>query len=362
MENKKIVLGNETFCGKKVVMNLVHSKTNGHILILGESGTGKTYLTQVLLKGIAENGIAAYVLDLSGSLSLAQAEKDFLSDLSGEIKYRNVARDGTGIDLFRKIRMDEEIEENEVELSQRLADILSCYFGKGENQRALLYNYIKMMASKEDGSKRYLRLGVLKELLVQAEEDIAGTMAKRITPLVDGGYFDLTLDEEGGDDHMITIWQMQSLSMTVKQMISELILWQLWGRAVGEGNREHPVYILIDECQNIKLTLNSPVYKILCEGRKYGIHLILSTQFYKGKFQPEVEMAVSQIGNKIFFKPPDREIKMIAGMITDENRKKEECRLRNLKRGEAIVSGGFSIVDNDGFIKTPKQIKVRRIR
>ena len=74
-------------------------------------------------------------------------------------------------------------------------------------------------------------------------------------------------------------------------------------------------------------------------------------------------MAVSQIGNQIFFKPPDREVKMIAGMITDSDRKKIENNLRNLKRGEAIVSGGFSIgMAGNDFIKRPKKIKVRQLR
>lgn len=361
--NKKIVLGQDVLGGKEVTMDLIHHRTNGHVLILGESGSGKTYLTQILLEGIVENEINAFVLDLSGSLSLAQAERDFLVETSGKMKYRNVARDGTGIDVFQKIRIDEETKENEVELSQRLSDILSCYFGRGDNQKAILYKYIKVMASKANESKKYLSLGVLKELLARADEDSAETMARKITPLTDGNYFSSTLQENVSAEYLLTIWQLQSLSMTIKQIISELILWQLWGRAVGKENRDQPIYILIDECQNMRLTLNSPIYKILCEGRKYGINLILSTQFYKGKFQPEVEMAVSQIGNQIFFKPPDREVKMIAGMITDSDRKKIENNLRNLKRGEAIVSGGFSIgMAGNDFIKRPKKIKVRQLR
>lgn len=361
----RIYAGTSSILGKDVYLDLVLSETNGHTLLLGESGSGKTYCTQVMVSELAKLGSRIYILDLTGSLAWNQGEPEFFSNIRDRLNYVNVARDGLMINLFERIMLDEETLEKDSDLAGRVADSLAACAGRGELQRAMLYKCIKTMLEYCQENEKLPSLELLGIILAEEKGVQAKKMTSRMTQLIDGQYFHQESSQNmlhnGGN---IKLMQMQSVVHNIKQVLADLVLWQIWSDAVQYGSKNHPSYILIDEFQNIRLTPASPLYKILCEGRKFGLNLILATQFFQGKFSSNVEMAVAQVGNKIFFRPPDKEIRFVAGFLTqDRDKKKEyEARLRSLRKGEALVKGDIYLYETGGKrYGQPLKVKIRKL-
>ena len=357
----RIFVGTSAIMNKGVYLDLNLSETNGHTLLLGESGSGKTYCTQVMVSELARLGSKVYILDLTGSLTRNQGEPEFFSNIGEKLDYVNVAREGLLINLFERIMMDEETLEKDSDLAGRVADSLTACIGRGELQRALVYQCIKAMLVHCDRTGEMPSLELL-GLIISGEKGVqAKKVIGKMAQLIDGQYFHLEPPQNMmcklGD---IKLMQMQSIAHSIKQVLTDLILWKIWSDAVRYGSKNHPTYILIDEFQNVRLTPSSPLYKILCEGRKFGLNLILATQFIQGKFSDNVEMAIAQVGNKIFFRPPDKESRYVAGFLTHERNmaKEQEERLRGLRKGEAMIKGDIYF-DETGGKKYLSSLKVK---
>lgn len=354
-----------TCSGKKIFWDPINHETNGHILIPGQSGSGKSYCIQVLIKGLGLNGVQAIILDLSGSLSKKQGEKQFFSDLSDSLNYVNAAKEGIMVDLFQRIQLDEETWEKDCDLAGRLVDTLSSFLQNGKSQNGFLYNCIMQILKDSEITGDKPDLNMLKTMLTNENSKLAQTILYKMNPLFDGNYF------YGGsnctfldDDEPIKIIQMQSISYGVKRMLTDILLWSIWFSAVQTGLKENPIFIVIDEFQNANMSASSPLYKILCEGRKFNINLILATQFIQGRFSSDIETAIEQIGNKIFFRPSDKEIQSIANELAEnsQNSKQWEAQLKALKKGEAIVKADlcFDKLGNSHF-HHPLKIKVKEL-
>lgn len=135
----------------------------------------------------------------------------------------------------------------------------------------------------------------------------------------------------------ITIYSIQNFSDDVKCIITDMFLWQLWNLKVKNNDSNKPLYIFIDEFQNMNFHANSPLYKILCEGRKYGLNLILGTQFVKGRYDKMQLAAFGQVGTKIYFRPNDDELSSVAKDIDPSLPKKWVPTLQHLQKGYAVI-------------------------
>lgn len=180
-------------------------------------------------------------------------------------------------------------------------------------------------------------LGLLRDILLSKRDTNSRKAAGKLLQLMDGDYFreypsQLLL----GNQRNIKLLQMQSVQPAVKPVLADLILWHIWSRRMQQSSKEKPVFIVIDEFQNVRCAPSSPLYRVLCEGRKFGLSLLLATQFFQGRFSDNMEMAVAQVGNKMFFKPPDREIKSIARHLTQDRAKSR--RYEGRKMNEDLYS------------------------
>lgn len=361
----RILMGTSSIMNRSVYLDLNSSETNGHTLLLGESGSGKTYCTQVMVSELSRLGSKVYILDLTGSLTRNQGEPEFFFNIGEQLEYVNVARDGLLISLFERIMMDEETLEKDSDLAGRVTDSLTSCIGKGELQRAFIYQCIKEMLAYCNETGEIPTLELLRLVLSGKRGIQAQKVNSKMAQLFDGKYFHLepskdTVHKQGN----IKLMQMQSVTHNIKQVLVDLILWNIWSDAVQYGSKNDPSYILIDEFQNIRLTPSSPLYRILCEGRKLGLNLILATQFFQGKFSDNVEMAIAQVGNKIFFKPPDKESRFIAGFLAHDHNKarEQEERLRGLRKGEAIIKGDIYFGEAGGKkYLLPLKVKINKL-
>ncbi|WP_201246740.1 ATP-binding protein [Halochromatium salexigens] len=84
-----------------------------------------------------------------------------------------------------------------------------------------------------------------------------------------------------------------------------------------------------------------PIDKMLREGRKFGLSLILATQT-TNNFNQEQRDRLFQAGHKLFFKPADTEIERFASLlsqITHDSKADWSQRLARLEKGQCWSLG-----------------------
>lgn len=97
----------------------------------------------------------------------------------------------------------------------------------------------------------------------------------------------------------------------ISRMATEFILWDLYDFAANSGSKEKPLPIVLDEIQNLDHRLNSPLAKILTEGRKFGLSMIVATQTLSNLHAEEKDR-LFQTSHKLFFKPAETEVREYA--------------------------------------------------
>ena len=342
--------------------------SNGHTLILGRSGCGKSYGIQVLLNELLNQPCKVLILDLTGGFNPHNMESIFLKNTSGKLHSINAAKCGCPLNIFSKMKLDENTTENDSQAALRITSALAPILGRAENQRNVVYKYTrKLLSAAKDGNSA--NLNVLNIVLSSLNEENAFTAdiepglkaANKLSLFTDGHYIDSS-GQKLFSDFSLELIQMQSVPAAIRTVLADLLLWEVWSDAV-EKKFDVPLFVIIDEFQNLRFRSESPLYRILCEGRKYGLNLFLSTQFLKGKYSSDLEEALLQAENKIFFLPPERELRFISEILSQDPEKRIlfHKRLSKLRSGEAIVKGNFC---GDDFkpLKLPTRIQINHLK
>ena len=100
--------------------------------------------------------------------------------------------------------------------------------------------------------------------------------------------------------------------------------------------------IVIDEFQNLSAKMGAPLMRLLTEGRRFGISLLLATQSLE-IFPGEIQPVLSQTATRLYFRPTDNEVKKIAKNISADSAAEWVKRLKNLKVGESVAVGDLEI-------------------
>ena len=124
--------------------------------------------------------------------------------------------------------------------------------------------------------------------------------------------------------------------------MTEFALWDLYDYACTSGNKNRPIPVVLDEIQNLDHRSDSPIDKMLREGRKFGLSLLLATQT-TSQFNQEQRDRLFQAGHKLFFKPASTEIDRFAQLLsqvtTGLSKSDWGQRLAGLKKGECWSLG-----------------------
>ncbi len=105
-----------------------------------------------------------------------------------------------------------------------------------------------------------------------------------------------------------------------------------------------PIVIMVDEVQNLRLGRGTVLNRIITEGRKFSIGSILISQSLKG-FAPDEQLALSQTGTKLFFKPPLTEIRACSEMLAEPVRRSGTVELlKKLKVGQCLLLSDFTYI------------------
>lgn len=330
-----------------------HGTANPHLLIVGESGSGKTYATQCICAELVQKNIPTIVFDFGQGFTLDATPAPF-------VRYArplelDASRDGININPLQIFPSD---VHGPINVAQRVADTFArVYPTIGVQQHAALRDAI-LQTFRESGvdprikrtwSSKTPRFGELKSVL----EDLASTKdslsrryASSVASHISTVFVFNTFRANGinidwsailNSDARTYIIQLKGLEHLLERVVTELLLWSLVGFLESLGPGPLRCMVLLDEAHRLSFAANSPVEKLLREGRKFGVGVVLASQ------QPEdfSVVAFTNTATKLIFNVLDsrgtvtRQVARKAGSDTDVL--KLLRRVQNLPRGTACL-------------------------
>ncbi|WP_419642412.1 ATP-binding protein, partial [Thiolapillus sp.] len=319
---------------------------NRHLLIFGTSGSGKTYGIQCLLAEMAQQRLHSLIVDYTDGFLPQQVERRFTEVVVPKNHFVKTER--LPLNPFRRQMQVIDpsipaIEESPFEVATRVASIFtSVYETMGDQQTATL---IRVLESGIEGNDQFSLDDILS--LLRDESQYGESLANKVEPLVKSRPF---RDEEGtawdemllSQDNWVHVLQLKGLALDIQKMVTEFVLWDLWDYAQNTGSKNHPIPIVLDEIQNLDHSSDSPIDKMLREGRKFGLSLILATQT-TSQFNQEQRDRLFQAGHKLFFKPATTEIDRFAQLLSQSTTGISKAdwgqRLASLEKGQCWSLG-----------------------
>ncbi len=342
---EKILIGTRSN-GESVYWHFGHPRLeNRHLLIFGTSGSGKTYGIQCLLAEMARQRLHSLIIDYTDGFVPHRAEPLFSKTARPQNHY--VRLDKIPLNPFRPQLqvIDPErdpVPESSYEVADRIASIFTSVFTMiGDQQRAALVRAIEAgIESNPD-----FRLDHIVEQLRQ-EGPNGESLANKIEPLVKSKPFKENQESAWGSllvtpDQWVQILQLTGMSNDTQQMVTEFVLWDLWNYVLNTGSKDRPIPIVLDEIQNLDHNKGSPVDKMLREGRKFGLALMLATQTMS-RFNKDERDRLFLAAHKLYFKPSDGETGEYAQLLyesTGEPKSDWIQRLNRLEKGQCWSVG-----------------------
>lgn len=351
--------------GEPVYWHFGHSKlANRHMLIFGASGSGKTYGIQCLLSELAAQQVRSFIIDYTNGFLPSQVEHEF--DTIGKPKNHLVKRDKLPLNPFRKQQqiIDPSLpamEESTFDVASRITSIFtSVYATMGDQQSAALNRAL----TKGLDSDEHFSFDKLLPLL-RAEGSQGESLANKLQPFVDSRLFsegqnkawEEMLLTEG---HWVHVLQLAALNRDIQKIITEFTLWDLWDYAQNYGTKDKPIPVVLDEIQNLDHRSDSPIDKMLREGRKFGLSMILATQT-TSQFNQEQRDRLFQAGHKLFFKPANTEVDRFAQILSQATTGISKAdwvqRLNRLEKGQCWSLGPVE-KSNGALVEEPVLVSV----
>jgi len=287
--------------------------SNPHVLVVGESGSGKTYTVSRLAIELANRGVPSIVFDYGQGFALTSEAA--VLDEDNLLKKLDLGAHGISVNPLEIFSSD---LLGPLTVAQRVADtFLRVYPKLGVQQHSLLRKAVLDLFSdcgiagddKQSWTRRAPSFKELESKIREIEKEgtsserrAATTLASHISTIF---FFDtfrrsgLTL---GWSDllqngHQLWILKLNGLEDSVEKAVTEFLLWNLlrFFESIGPGPLR--CYIVLDEAHRLAMSEGSPVERLLREGRKFGIGVILASQ------QPEdfTSVAYTNTATKLAF-------------------------------------------------------------
>ena len=237
------------------------------------------------------------------------------------------------------------ISDKSHDVASRVASVFNAVYSDiGSQQLPTLIKVIEEGIDLYGADYRFDRM--LKDL--QEEGKHGEALANKLHPMVRANLFSCEESSQGWEGIFKSqlpttrLIQLARLSRDIWRLATEFILWDLYSYACTNGNKNTPLPVVLDEVQNLDQTLDSPLGKMLTEGRKYGLSLILATQTLSNLKKDEQDR-LFQAAHKLFFAPAETEIdsyaKLLEQAVPASNKKAWLQELAKLKKGECISVG-----------------------
>ena len=313
-----VFLGKDAETGENVYWNPdpQTGTANPHVLVLGESGFGKTYTISVLLAELAKQDVVSVVFDYGQGFSNDVAPREFLELAAPTEIHAN--RDGIAINPLQIFPSD---IHGPLNVAQRVADTFIRVYPKlGVQQHAVLRQAVIdaladtgiVVQSRESWTRVIPPFDIVMRKLREIAEGpqtpvsrVAASVASHISTVFvfntfrqsDRPFAWATMLNEGG----VFVIQLKGLEYSLERAVTEFLLWNLIGYVESLGPSSLRCFVVLDEAHRLSFDNGSPAEKLLREGRKFGLGLILASQ------QPEdfSPVAFGNTATKLVFQVGD---------------------------------------------------------
>lgn len=307
---------------------------NNHMLLLGISGSGKSTQVEYMEADIIKCGKKVIEFDFSDS-SFAK------NSLAAQSRIVNV-RDDSSISPLVKRCNAYGLTEKAVDFSKRITDVISGALNFKPRQQAVLYGTIKEVAEQYD----QLSFKDILAWLALNNDSSAESICTKLQYLADinifgnyktGGWRELFQHQKP-----IQILSLSGFPPMERKIIAELLLEDLHNYLVECGPGQNDLILILDECQNLRLTSNMPTAFFLSQGRKYGCGVWLATQS-PDYFKRDELVQLYQPALVLNFQPNVDERSKICRKLakTEKERLKLLSMFEQLERGQFVASGRF---------------------
>lgn len=343
---------------------------NPHLMIMGESGSGKTYAAQCLVAELSHRGIPSVIFDYGQSFELENLEKTF-QKYSHPVEHQ-LGEKGLSLNPLQIFPND---IHGPKQVATRLSDVFDAVYHLGDIQKKVLIDAVLgafdkagITASDQAGwQKSPPALSVLQEVLEKLAGDKnypsyrnAATVAARLMT-----FFMLnSLHTEGppwswdsfviDPKQKVNILQFRGLEGKTQRVVVEILLWHLFFYLKSRGQSDLKLYCVLDEAHHLSFRDGGPLDALLREGRKFGLGLIFASQ------QPEdfSPAAFSNSASKLVFQTADptlRVSKFLASKCVNYDGPDEiHNAISTLSQGQALF-----ITKNKGHIVSVANLKLR---
>ncbi len=347
----------------------VHAVHNPHLMIMGESGSGKTYAVQCLVAELAQREIPSILFDYGQSFEMQHLEEPF-KKFTGIREYP-LSEEGLPLNPLEIFPNDVHGPKN---VATRLSDVFDAAYRLGDIQRKVMIDAIRAAfervgISETDQATWAQKPPTVSDLQTVLDElssdreysnyrNATGVAARLATFFMlssfksDRGWSWESLFTD--TEHKVHILQFRGLEGKTQRVLVELLLWHLFFYLKSHGQGKLRLYCVLDEAHHISFRESGPVDSLLREARKFGLGIIFASQ------QPEdfSPAAFSNSASKLIFQTTDptlRISKFLAAKCSNYASPEEISRIISvLRQGEA-----FFITQNRGHVVKLADFKKR---
>lgn len=322
------------------------------MLITGRSRMGKTFFASCLGKELICQGASVHLIDLGDKWSSSDKERL----LSAGAVFHTVAKEGITL-CFQ--------DDKEVCACGRI--IANALGFRSVNAVMVLKNAIKRLLSSHG---QEVGMEELQDYLKAFAEEVPeeGGWSLKVWERLDScdelRQIRFKIDKDNKFSAGSTIWDLVGMNDTCAQVTAYLISFFLLCRQkrrfrnAGKMNR---VFIIIDEFQVLDCDRRSIIGTCLAEGQKYGLALILITQFLHGNFSDAVISQLKQGGFRFYFRLTEEEATMVSRELAGNSRERIVLyqKLARLPQGHCLMIGRHCVENRDCVTEVYRFVEIK---
>lgn len=314
----------------------IPGQDNDSYVILGESGYGKSVAAQSIVLQKANQSYSVRSIDIHNSSApehLFPIFRKSFEHLSSQIDAYNTPIPTT---LFEPLHYADGTMESPADLSYTLSNIIARHLRLSRSSTTALSESLEYAISDRDNNPDIFP-AVLKAL-DEFDTKASRSASAHLAPLLRHNVFrNQPIKRHSG----IEIINLSKFPPLFQKVIADLLLFDEF-RTASQGGQP-PRYIYIDEMQNLSIDKDCYLGKILTEGRKYSLNVILASQSIR-EFNASERTMLCQANHKLLFHPALLEVKYYAELLASPQHRAEiSDLLRNLEVGQCVFQGPIYI-------------------
>ena len=332
----------------------IPGQDNDSYVILGESGYGKSVAAQSIVLQKANQSYGVLSIDIHDS----SAPEHLFPTFRKSFEQLSLRIDGyiTPIPttLLEPLHYADGTMESPADLSYTISNIITKYIKLSRTETAAFSDSLEYVISNLDDNPDIFP-AILKTL-DEFDTKASRSASAHLAPLLRHNVFrNQPIKHHSG----IEIINLSKFPPLFQKVIADLLLFDEF-RTASQGGQP-PRYIHIDEMQNLSIDKDCYLGKILTEGRKYALNVILASQSIR-EFNASERTMLCQANHKLFFHPALLEVKYYAELLSSPQHRAEiSDLLRNLDVGQCVFQGPIYIGEDTKPTRAPICVNVSHL-